>query len=120
MVLGTSGVLQASFSSVTLQWDASPDTNVVGYAVYNGVIDTSYLIRTDAGPETSATVTNLPVGVTNYFFVTAYDENGVESDPSNLIDANSFLPRRSPPYPTSQLEKMELQVRFLLRLATLC
>jgi len=88
MVLGTSGVLQASFSSVTLQWDASPDTNVVGYAVYNGVIDTSYLIRTDAGRETSATVTNLPVGVTNYFFVTAYDENGVESDPSNLIDAN--------------------------------
>ncbi len=89
MVLGTtSSVLQASVTSVTLQWDASPDTNIVGYALYSGVIDTSYLNRTDLGSETSATVTNLPVGVTNFFFVTAYDTNGIESDPSNLIDAN--------------------------------
>ena len=73
---------------VTLEWDPSSDTNVVGYVLYNGVIDASYINNTDVGNQTSATLTNVLEDVANFFFVTAYDSNGVESVPSNLIGTN--------------------------------
>jgi hypothetical protein len=95
-----SGTLVQAASSVALEWEASPDTNVVGYFVFHGVVGTSYIESTDVGSQTQAILTNLFAGVTNSFYVTAYDAGGVESIHSALIFTNVpgsyLLPTVSP------------------------
>lgn len=68
---------------VYLKWDASPDTNVVGYFLYYGPASTAYNQRFNVGSVTAATIVGLTPGTTNYFIVTAYDGQQTESVPSN-------------------------------------
>src|SRR5204863_4898765 len=82
-------------SSVTVEWAPNPDPGVVGYFLFNGIVGTSYLNLMDVGNQTRATVTNLFGGVTNFFYVTAYDANGLESPSSEVILTN--LPGSFPP-----------------------
>jgi hypothetical protein len=70
---------------VTLAWDPSGDTNVVGYAIYYGTNSSNYTARLDAGGNSAISVSGLTEGVTYFFVVTAYDATGDESDPSNEI-----------------------------------
>ena len=72
-------------SNVTLTWDPSPDTNVVGYFVYYGTVAGSYTNRVNQGNQTTANVPGLMEGVTYHFVVTAYTADAVESDPSNEV-----------------------------------
>lgn len=74
--------LQSQAAKVTLQWDASPDTAVVGYRVYTANANTTVL---DVSNTTSATIDNLVEGSTYLIYLTAYDVTGVESDPSNQV-----------------------------------
>lgn len=71
--------------SVTLAWSPSPDTNVTGYHLYYGDLASTLTNKLNAGNALSTTVSNLQVGVTYFFFATAYNAAGAESDPSNLI-----------------------------------
>ncbi len=75
--------------SVSLIWDPSPDTNVVGYALYYGNASGSYNSRLDVGTNLTGTVTGLTEGRTYYFVAVAYNAQGVESPPSNEVN---FLP----------------------------
>lgn len=69
---------------VTLQWDASLSPGVMGYRVYSGTVSGQYTNAVvDVGNVLTFTATNLTVSTTNYFAVTAYDSNRVESVPSN-------------------------------------
>ena len=92
-----SGARVRGDSSVTLEWDANSDTNVAGYVLYNGIVGASQLMANDVGNHTSATLSNLLSVATNFFFVTAYDTNGIEGEPSELIVTNLS---GSYPYPT--------------------
>ena len=74
--------------NVTLEWEPSTETNVVGYVLYQGVAGTGYIKATDVGNQTSATVTNLVCGITNFFCIAAYDADRIEGNPSNLIGTN--------------------------------
>lgn len=70
---------------VTLAWDPSVTTNVVGYRVHYGFTNGVYPLTVEAGPSTNVTI-NLPVAGTRYHFVaTAYDEMGRESDYSEGV-----------------------------------
>ncbi len=71
--------------SVSLAWDPSPDTNVVGYILYYGNATGVYSSRVDVGTNTAFTISGLKEGQTNFFVVTAYDAAGLESDPSNEL-----------------------------------
>jgi hypothetical protein len=71
--------------SISLAWDPSPDTNVVGYALYYGNSPSSYTARVDVGDQTTATVAALTAGEKYYFAVTAYAADGTESLPSNWV-----------------------------------
>ena len=75
-------------SNVTLEWEPSPDPGVVGYFQFSGIVGTSYVSFMDVGNQTKATLTNLFGGVTNFFFVTAYNANGSEGPPSDVIFTN--------------------------------
>src|SRR6184192_346460 len=70
--------------AVNLAWDASPDA-VAGYALHYAVTGDSQTNRIDVGNTTMAAVGNLAPGQTYVFYATAYDNNAVESDPSNTI-----------------------------------
>jgi hypothetical protein len=72
--------------SVTLAWNPSPSANVAGYMLYYGADGINFDNQMDAGTNTSATVTDLEPGSTNYFEVVAYDANNDQSPPSNQIE----------------------------------
>ena len=71
--------------NVTLAWDPSPDTNVIGYILYYCVVGGTSTNSLDAASQTTASAANLNAGTTEFFFVTAYNVLRVESAPSNLI-----------------------------------
>lgn len=83
--------------NVTLSWDASPSTGVTGYNVYyranyNARPFTTSTITVDGGESPinvgnvlTYQVTGIPEGVFVYFAVTAYDDQGNESDYSNIV-----------------------------------
>src|SRR5438874_1541181 len=72
-------------NSVTLAWNRSPGTNIVGYKVYYGVASRTYTAVVSAGNSTNATVSGLTSGATYFFAVTSYDPSGLESDYSSEI-----------------------------------
>ena len=84
-------LLLASFGNavaagVLLLWDASPDAAAVGYAAYYGPVGNPTPSRIDVGNTTNTPVNNLQAGITYFFYVTAYDSVGNESDPSSVIN----------------------------------
>lgn len=96
---------------IFLEWDNSPDPTVTGYRVYYGGVtnigtnevhvytntvdaklgDSNVLAYLTAkgyviAPTcTVSAVSNLTVRLRYFFYVTAYEVNGLESDPSNVI-----------------------------------
>lgn len=62
--------------SATLAWNAVTNTSITGYRVYVGEAPRIYTRTISAGTLTSATVSNLTVGKTYYFSVTAYNSAG--------------------------------------------
>lgn len=82
-----------SASSVDVAWDASPDTNVTGYAVYYGHASRDYTTRIDAGASLTVNVTGIDPSQTYYFAANAYDAVGNESDFSNeIVVSPSYAP----------------------------
>jgi hypothetical protein len=71
--------------SLELAWNPSTAAGVAGYHIYYGNNGTNFQYKVDAGTNTSYQVGGLQEGQTNSFIVTAYDAQGVESEPSNLI-----------------------------------
>jgi len=72
-------------SGVALAWNRSEDCNVVGYHVYYGPSSCVYTNEVVVGDVTNATVQGLLSGSKYYFAVTAYDNLGLESLPSNEV-----------------------------------
>lgn len=70
---------------VTLAWDPSPDSAVLGYKIHYGTSTGSYGTILDVGPSTTATIANLTAGTQYYFAVTAYSSVAMDSLPSNEI-----------------------------------
>ena len=85
-ILWTITLSCAKGAGVTLSWQPSPSTGVVGYAIYYGIVSGVYTQRVDVGNQTSAAITGLTAGVSYYFAVTAYTTTGLESEPSNEVD----------------------------------
>jgi hypothetical protein len=80
LLVGLFSQAQAA-SLVRLAWDAN---GAAGYRVYYGTSSGSYTSVHDVGGMSTATVSDLAVGVTYYFVVTAYNDAG-ESSPSNEV-----------------------------------
>jgi Fibronectin type III domain/Bacterial Ig domain len=83
VLLGFMQFSSRAAGSVTLAWQPSADTNVVGYNVYFGGASGVYTNKISAAGATNAVISNLVQGATYYFAVTAYDVSGAESPFSN-------------------------------------
>ena len=70
---------------VTLAWNASSDSSVVGYAVYYGIANASVTNRLDVGSSQRSTLANLYASSNYFFFAVAYNGSGVESSPSSIL-----------------------------------
>lgn len=78
-------VNQIPTEHVSLAWDASPDTNVIGYFLKWGTNHGAYSWHLDAGTNLTATVRGLSPGMRYYFVATAYDAQKDESAASNEV-----------------------------------
>jgi hypothetical protein len=73
----------------SLAWGASPSGGIVaGYAIYYGTDSSSLTNRIDVGTALTVTVGNLWVGTNYFFYAVAYDGDGNESIPSQVIQYN--------------------------------
>jgi len=72
-------------NKVTLAWERSPSTNVVGYRIYFAASFPPTQSSATVGNVTNTTIDNLTAGLTYYFQCVAYAADGVESPPSNTV-----------------------------------
>jgi hypothetical protein len=70
--------------SVTVLWDPNPENDIAGYRLFWGETNSAATVR-DVGNVTQTQVTNLVAGRTYYFYLTAYNTSGLESDPSTNV-----------------------------------
>lgn len=72
-------------AGATLEWDANTETNIGGYKVYVGPSSRNYTTNWTT-TNTTFTVTNVPVNRgSNFFAVTAFDTDGLESEYSDEV-----------------------------------
>ena len=83
----------AAAGTVSLRWDAVPETDVAGYRVYFGATAGAHTQSFDAKLATSADVTGATDCAVSYFGVRAYDASGLES-PADSSPVRGF-PRPS-------------------------
>ncbi len=79
--------------SVTLTWTANREPDLAGYKVYVGTASGTYSFPGSAfviGKVTSYTVSNLPMGQTYFFAISAYDSAGNESLLSAEVSKSLF------------------------------
>ena len=108
----------ASFgASVNLAWDHNAEPDIAGYHVLLGVASGQYTQSIDAGPATTATVSNLSPGTTYFFAVTAYNTSGFESLPSSEVSYSvPGGPTPTTPTPTPlQLRRHSHQLQHQLQ-----
>jgi hypothetical protein len=77
--------------SATINWNANPEADVVGYVVLYGMQPGVYAFSQSVGNVTTATVTNLKGGQTYYFAVRAINADGVTSPVSDEVSADIAL-----------------------------
>jgi hypothetical protein len=82
-------------SSVQVAWDPNPESNIAGYKLHYGIDGLGLTNVIDVGLSTTGSVSNLAPATTYYFYVTAYNDYDLESDPSTVLYYTS--PVESPP-----------------------
>src|SRR3569833_1653176 len=83
MLAGICGAILAASETraATLVWDSNTETNLAGYIVYysGGTNEGS----TNVSLNTERPLASLPRGFTYQLYVTAYNTDGIDSDPSD-------------------------------------
>ncbi len=74
-----------AITSLNVTWNASGDTNVLGYKVYYGTVSQQYSNVVVAGNATSTLISGIKPGNTYYFAATSYNAAGWESTYSPQI-----------------------------------
>ena len=79
----------SSTAQISLAWDASSDPNVGGYVLHYGTQSGAYTQQVDVGNQTTAILSDLATGLSYFFAVSAYDQNGGnESGFSNEVSTS--------------------------------
>ena len=97
----------AAAGTLTLAWDANPETNIVGYRIAYGTTPGSHPTVVDVGRSLTWQIRGLQDGQKYYLVVMAYNSNGLVSDPSDEVAANvtgltALVGNGTMPAPTGQ------------------
>lgn len=78
-------------TTVSLSWDSTTDTNVVGHKLY--LSDNFFVSNSieDLGVITNHVITNVIFNTTYSVYITATNSSNLESEPSNIIRFTKFL-----------------------------
>jgi hypothetical protein len=90
LTIGASSTTTTTVSTVTLSWVANTETDLAGYKVYVGTQSGTYGPPVTLGKVTTYQITNLTLGTTYFFSVTAYDSAGNESPHSAEVSKSIF------------------------------
>lgn len=71
--------------SVVVAWDPNLETNIGGYNCYYGIVGSGMTNVLSARMNTQQTVAGLQPRTEYWFYVTAYNVYGLESDPSSIL-----------------------------------
>lgn len=77
-------------NSATLIWGANTETDLAGYKIYIGTQSGVYGAPIVLGRVNTYQATNLAIGTTYFFSITAYDNAGNESAPSAEVSKSIF------------------------------
>lgn len=86
----TLNLTSASTGTATLSWTANTDTDLAGYKVYVGTQSGVYGAPVTLGKVTTYQISNLTLGTTYFFSITAYDSAGNESLHSGEVSKSIF------------------------------
>ena len=90
----------ASAATINFSWDANTESDLAGYRMYqsneSGVYDMDNPVAEIAETETTYTLFNVTDG-TYYWVLTAYDDAGNESTPSNEVTVTVDETAPAPP-----------------------
>jgi hypothetical protein len=75
----------AEAAAVGLKWNPNPESDIANYRVSYGTSSGVHPNSVDAGLNTRASVNDLQEGTTYYFVVTAINQEGLESEPSDEV-----------------------------------
>lgn len=132
LVISTSAL--GSTAKIKFEWDPNTEPDLKGYRLYQSSVAGSYqFIGADAAIPPSKTspnhlasvakpATSIEVDVTAadkttvYFVLTAFDESGNESGPSNQV--SYVMPDREPPKPPGALRALLVRILAWLRAQT--
>jgi len=78
--------------SVTLGWNAVPESGIAGYHIHVGTSSQQYTQVLETGLDMSVTLGSLEYGKTYYFAVRAVDNDGIEGPLSTELVLNISLP----------------------------
>ena len=81
---------------VQIAWDPNPEDNIAGYRVYYGQVDSGVTNSVDVGLVTTGAVSDLAFATAYFFYVTAYNAFGLESDPSEILLHTTPAPISNP------------------------
>lgn len=82
---GATAKSNAAPDRVSVAWDPNPETNIAGYNVYYGVVGTTLTNKVSPGTTTQQQVINLQPQTQYWFYVTALNTAGLESDKSVVL-----------------------------------
>ncbi len=102
------GAIAGPARAVSLQWDPNQEPDLAGYRVHVVHVAAASTNIVEAGLTNSAAVNGLAPGQAYRFFVTAYNVDGIESDPSNEVSFTEPFPNISPviePIPAITVEE---------------
>lgn len=93
--------------TVTLAWNPSADSSVMGYRVYTREENSTNLVSSNVLGLTQVTLPGLKEGMRYTFTVTAYNAAGVESVPSNEASFVVPVPLQMLPGTTSAAKRLQ-------------
>ncbi len=84
-VVCSAATVQATPDRVTVAWDPNPETDIAGYNVYYGVTGSGVTNKVTPGTATQQQIISLQPQTQYWFYVTAFNIAGLESDPSQVL-----------------------------------
>jgi FG-GAP-like repeat/FG-GAP repeat len=81
------GAVRAEAATITLAWNANPETNIGGYILHYGTSPSSYTGSINVGNVTQYAFTEPVPGAVYFFALQAYNVNGQSSPLSNQVSS---------------------------------
>jgi len=100
---------QPPYALVWLSWDPNTEADLVGYYIYRKEANGTWTWR--GGSKSNSYCDIADIGKTYYYYVTAVDIAKNESDASNIIRVNTYIPAYGGGFASTEHNKLQLYLQ---------